>query len=411
MSLAAPTLLAHGSDDLKRQLLPRAITGEDTWCQLFSEPTQRVRPRRAVDPRRARRRRVGRQRPEAVEHERPPRRPRDAAGPHRLGRPQAPRHQLLRAADAPARRRGPPAAPDELPRLVQRGVPERRPGAGRQPRRQPGRRLAHRHDDAGPRAHVRHDAPPVVRRGRRPVRARRRRRRPRSTSRRTPGTRSGPGGPTSCRRSPSCRGAPTTRSSASRSPGSSPCSRAHEWTARRAQAARAAGGPPGSEGSLGKLAASEVAQASARTHCLIAGADGLLRGDSLLDGMVAEVLISVPAQSIAGGTDEIQHNIIGEKVLGLPREPSSTATSRSARSAADDDRRSRSPSSTSGRPARPLVPRRTSTATRATTTRLRARRAHGPAVPARHVRRQLRRPARARGAPRRQLAAATTFDA
>ena len=38
MSLAAPTLLAHGSDELKRRLLRRILTGEDRWCQLFSEP-------------------------------------------------------------------------------------------------------------------------------------------------------------------------------------------------------------------------------------------------------------------------------------------------------------------------------------------------------------------------------------
>ncbi|MEY2627530.1 MAG: hypothetical protein RJB08_1289 [Actinomycetota bacterium] len=97
---------------------------------------------------------------------------------------------------------------------------------------------------------------------------------------------------------------------------------ASEWTALRARANRALGRQPGPEGSLGKLAASEVARRSALLHTQIAGANGMLaETDDATHAIVAEVLVSTPAQSIAGGTDEIQKNIIGEKILGLPREP------------------------------------------------------------------------------------------
>ncbi|MEM8922706.1 MAG: acyl-CoA dehydrogenase family protein [Actinomycetota bacterium] len=98
--------------------------------------------------------------------------------------------------------------------------------------------------------------------------------------------------------------------------------RAAGFTAERAKAARALGRPPGSEGSIGKLSLSHVARRANRAHTAITGAQGMLRtGDDELDAVVAEVLVSTPAQSIAGGTDEIQHNILGENMLGLPKEP------------------------------------------------------------------------------------------
>jgi alkylation response protein AidB-like acyl-CoA dehydrogenase len=99
-------------------------------------------------------------------------------------------------------------------------------------------------------------------------------------------------------------------------------SKAAEWTARRARAAQMQGRPQGPEGSLGKLVSSHVARAAARVHTLLSGAEAMLTGDDgPMDGLIAEILVSVPAGSIAGGTDEIQRNIISERVLGMPKEP------------------------------------------------------------------------------------------
>jgi alkylation response protein AidB-like acyl-CoA dehydrogenase len=38
LTMAGPTIVTNGSEELKNRLLRRTFTGEDAWCQLFSEP-------------------------------------------------------------------------------------------------------------------------------------------------------------------------------------------------------------------------------------------------------------------------------------------------------------------------------------------------------------------------------------
>jgi len=321
MGLAAPTLLAHGSDEQKHRFLPRAITGEDTWCQLFSEPTNGsdlagLATRAELDgdewvvngqklwSTSAHHADFGlllaRTDPDVPKHQGisyfilPMHQPGVEVRPVRQMNDHASFNEVF-LTDARVPVNNLVGRPGDGWRIAMTTLAFERQFATVRPRSTTapsGRAATEAAAEAEeyyktyswyPQRAGRADLVPQVA----------------ELQGRT--------------------GDPIARQAIA---GLVALRRAHEWTARRAQAARAAGRTPGAEGSLGKLAASEVARRAARTHSLLAGAHGQLRGaDGLLDGIVTEVLLSVPAQSIAGGTDEIQHNIIGEKVLGLPREP------------------------------------------------------------------------------------------
>ena len=86
--------------------------------------------------------------------------------------------------------------------------------------------------------------------------------------------------------------------------------------------ARAGGNRTGAEGNFAKLMMSELVRRGREVGNLVIGADGMLKSSaSCTDGRIQEVTLFSPAPSIYGGTDQVQRNIIGERVLGLPKEP------------------------------------------------------------------------------------------
>jgi alkylation response protein AidB-like acyl-CoA dehydrogenase len=94
------------------------------------------------------------------------------------------------------------------------------------------------------------------------------------------------------------------------------------YTQLRSKAAAERGDAPGPEQSTGKLAVSHMMRAMRDFLFRLQGPAGALSGkDAPMGGMFQWLALFSPAISIAGGTDEIQRNIIGERVLGLPPEP------------------------------------------------------------------------------------------
>ncbi|MCL4292583.1 MAG: acyl-CoA dehydrogenase family protein [Acidimicrobiia bacterium] len=90
------------------------------------------------------------------------------------------------------------------------------------------------------------------------------------------------------------------------------------YSAMRARAGRGAAGAP----NLAKLLMSEILRTHRDAATLILGPDAMLLGpESASGGLVQEQILFSPGPSIYGGSDQIQKNIVGERVLGLPREP------------------------------------------------------------------------------------------
>jgi alkylation response protein AidB-like acyl-CoA dehydrogenase len=88
---------------------------------------------------------------------------------------------------------------------------------------------------------------------------------------------------------------------------------------RRAEAAHADVGPIGS---IGKIGAARAARVAAEAGMTVEGMGATAWSDDTAEGGVsAHDLLFYPMLGIAGGTTEIQKNTIGERLLGLPREP------------------------------------------------------------------------------------------
>jgi alkylation response protein AidB-like acyl-CoA dehydrogenase len=105
--------------------------------------------------------------------------------------------------------------------------------------------------------------------------------------------------------------------------------RIRDWTNQRVRSAVRAGGTPGPAGSIGKVHQGSLNQRLQRLACDLLGSGAIAweGPDGDLDAWAgampfeSRAMLRSRANTIEGGTSEVNKNILAEKVLGLPREP------------------------------------------------------------------------------------------
>jgi len=97
--------------------------------------------------------------------------------------------------------------------------------------------------------------------------------------------------------------------------------RIRDWTNQRVRAGAKAGRAPGPESSVGKVHQGELNQRMQLLATELLGADSLAWPAATDTPPEVRGMLRSRANTIEGGTTEVNKNIVGERVLGLPREP------------------------------------------------------------------------------------------
>ena len=286
----AGALLAFGTPEQQAEHLPPIVTGERVWCQLFSEPdagsdlaSLSTRAERDGDQWVVNGQKVwcsnGRVADWGILMART-----DPDAPSTTG------ISFFLVDMAVARRRGPAAAPDDRWRRVRRGVPHRRARPGGAPARARERRVAGRHG----------------------------RRSPTSAGSSVPRASRCNGGSTRLGRRSAATSTPIAAPGRSSTSGSA-APRCGPWVSARV--------PVASVARIGGEARHDRAHVRPR-RCSAPTSAGAA---AMLERPAAYGLLSAPGGRIAGGTSQVQRNIIGERILGLAERAEGDQVARSQR--------------------------------------------------------------------------------